>query len=95
VAVAQLAGLPEAVLAQARAVLAQLEAGNLATGDPSSKQNTQRPQLDLFSTSSGPSAIGQDVLATLSELDPDRMTGIEALQLLHQLTARLKAQGKG
>ncbi len=93
VAVAQLAGLPEAVLAQARAVLAQLEAGNHVTTSGEFPKASATPQLDLFGISNL-SPVGQDVLATLKELDPDRMTGIEALQLLHQIAVKLKTKTK-
>lgn len=92
VAVAQLAGLPEVVLARSRAVLAQLEAGEGAAFGHGQRavEVDLRAQLDLFGSSRRP-GVGEEVLATLRELDPDRLTGIEALQLLHQVSMRLKS----
>ena len=94
VAVAQLAGLPETVLARARAVLTQLESGEGAAFGHAERAVgvDSRAQLDLFSSPSR-CGVGEDVLATLRELDPDRLTGIDALQLLHQLCLRLKKSG--
>lgn len=88
VAVAQLAGLPEAVLSRARSVLKTLEEGGAAQGRIESK--AAGPQVGLFEKNEQ-SVLADEVIDQLKELDPDRMTGIEALQLLHQLTARLKS----
>lgn len=92
VAVAQLAGLPEAVLARARALLESLESGGAGGPSPVST-SAEKSQMDLF-RGNKVDEVGDAVLLTLRELDPDRMTGIEALQLLHQLTARLSKRGK-
>jgi DNA mismatch repair protein MutS len=89
VAVAQLAGLPEAVLARARALLESLETSGAAGPSASS----EKAQMDLF-RGNQVDEVGDSILLTLRELDPDRMTGIEALQLLHQLNARLCKRGK-
>jgi len=88
VEVARLAGLPELVLARARGLLATFEARapTGALGSPS-----RSTQLDLFATARAPSAPVVEAIATLRELDLDRLTGIEALQLL----ARLKELAKG
>jgi DNA mismatch repair protein MutS len=84
VAVAKLAGLPESILARARAVLASLESGGAAP-----RQKAATDQLDLFSRK-GPSPAAEEVLATLGELDVDRLTGLEALQLIARLKEKLK-----
>ena len=86
VAVAKLAGLPESILARARALLASLESGDGSGARPHPKTATD--QLDLF-VAKGPSPASEEVLATLRELDPDRLTGIEALQLIARLKAKL------
>src|SRR5690606_29777924 len=80
VAVAQLAGLPESVLARARALLTLLE-GQRDTGD--------QADPDIFQTKAGSSETS-GIVETLRALDPERMTAMEALQLLHQLSVRLK-----
>jgi DNA mismatch repair protein MutS len=79
--VAQLAGLPPATLARAREILANLERGELTVeGLPRIAEHPAAPpvtpQLDLFP------AGERDVLRSLRELDPDRLTPLEALQLL-------------
>jgi DNA mismatch repair protein MutS len=83
VAVAKLAGLPEPVLARARAILKGLEAGRGAPAAPS-------PQLDLFASEAPPRAGESDVLETLRSLDVDRLTPLDALTLLARLKEKLE-----
>ena len=96
VACARLAGLPEPVLARARAILGSLERGAASpAGD--GKRETQRgrrvPQLDLFG-SGGSSTAANDgtgaappsaAVEMLRALDLDRMTPLEALTTLAKL----------
>jgi DNA mismatch repair protein MutS len=85
VAVAKLAGLPESVLARARAILVTLES------EKQRPATTPAPQLGLFaaaSTASDPAS--REVVDTIRALDPDRLTGIEALKLLARLRAKLR-----
>jgi DNA mismatch repair protein MutS len=87
VACARLAGVPEPVLARARALLGELERGvSLPSGEPSSlraRSRAGRAQLDLFD--GGGKAPPHAVLETLRALDVDRMTPLEALQLVATL----------
>jgi DNA mismatch repair protein MutS len=77
VACARLAGVPEPVLARARALLGELERdGRGAAG---------RRQLDLFEAPAAPPAEDQAVLDTLREVDVDRLTPLDALQLVASL----------
>jgi DNA mismatch repair protein MutS len=76
--VARLAGLPGPVLERAREVLEHLEAGRLDRVEESLHE-TEPPQLDLFS----PPA--EEVLEELAELDPERLTPIDALAALDRL----------
>jgi DNA mismatch repair protein MutS len=87
--VARLAGLPRSVVARAAEVLANLEAGEY--------DHAGRPRL---ARGKGPPPAGPDQLALfaprdeavasiLRDCDPDRLTPIEALNLLHELTAKL------
>ena len=69
--VARLAGLPPKVIARARDIMGKLEGGN---------QLGSTPQLSLL-----PSAPPSPVLARLAALDVNRMTPLEALQLLAEL----------
>jgi DNA mismatch repair protein MutS len=76
VACARLAGVPEGVLARARAILDELEkGGTLPTGKPK-----REPQLDLFVPK-----IESPALAMLRALDVERMTPIEALTTIAKL----------
>jgi DNA mismatch repair protein MutS len=90
VACARLAGLPEVVLARARAMLGELERGAaLPSGAPSSlraRSRAGRSQLDLFDA--GPAAAPappNPALETLRAVDVDRLTPLEALQLVASL----------
>lgn len=87
VAVAQLAGLPEAVLARARALLKSLE-GDSEKAQPI-PEGAKVPQVELFRRNRSASE-DSTVLDTIRALDTERMTALEALSLLHQLSERLK-----
>ncbi len=79
VAVARLAGLPESVLARARALLTELESGRAAT--PKKKKKPE-DQLDLFRTQDVDPETLRAFVDTLRGLELDRMTGLDALSLL-------------
>ncbi len=105
--VARLAGIPGAVIARAREILQNLEGGEFdAQGRPrlagSQKAGVPAPasldgQLGLFTSSAapGPGQSGEseesEVLAALRGVDPERVTPLEALELLTRLVARLRA----
>jgi DNA mismatch repair protein MutS len=95
IAVARLAGLPEPVLARARAMLSGLERGGAL---PSGKHATMRGrddrggvQLDIFGGGGEPAEPRarapkvNPVLETLRAVDVDRLAPIEAWQLLAKL----------
>jgi DNA mismatch repair protein MutS len=86
VACARLAGVPEPVLARARALLAELERSR------DGQRSTDRQQLDLFDARAAQPAEHQAVLDTLREVDVDRLTPLDALQLVASL--KRMAQGK-
>ena len=96
IACARLAGLPEPVLARARAILSDLEGtGALPGGGQAAGKGRQRvaaPQLDLFRVPAarppGITREAQGVLDTLRALDVDRLTPLEALQLIATLKKR-------
>src|SRR5690606_7754324 len=78
--VAQLAGLPELVLARSRALLESLEAGeHLARPAESGEARPHSDQLDLFAGPGERHRQEEELLETLKELDLDRLTGVEAL----------------
>lgn len=90
VAVAKLAGLPESVLARARALLATLEGERAPAADlRPTKAGRRDRQLDLFAHNPKQSSAEREIAETLRALDVDRLTGLEALQLLARFKARL------
>jgi DNA mismatch repair protein MutS len=86
--VADLAGLPQAVITRAEEIL-----GNLATGDQSSALTKLADDLPLFKSAplalaktSGPSPVDQ----ALGKIHPDELTPKEALEALYFLKGLLK-----
>jgi DNA mismatch repair protein MutS len=90
VAVAKLAGLPEPVLARARALLVNLESGQqVKVPGVARGAKANAAQLDLFAPARQRRDAESDVLETVRSLDVDRLTPLEALQLLARLKERL------
>ncbi len=92
IAVARLAGLPEGVLGRAKGLLATFEAGSRPdreTGGPAKPKKRSAGQLGLFEAPSQEKPAERAVIETLKQLDVDRMTPLESLQLLAKLRARL------
>jgi DNA mismatch repair protein MutS len=92
VAVARLAGVPEGVVARARAILGMLEGGSaLPSGQHATLRGRSRagsPQLDLFAPARAPEDEGgKAALETLRAVDVDRLTPLDALQLVAKLRA--------
>jgi len=84
--VARLAGLPPAVITRAREILGGLERDALSRGGRPSLAGTptEPPQQQLGLFQSLPSA-GDRAAERLREIDPDRLTPLEALTLLAEL----------
>jgi DNA mismatch repair protein MutS len=80
IAVARLAGLPPAVVARARSVLAKLEAGRDATGGIAAGLD----DLPLFAVAE-PEADADPLAEALAGMEPDRMSPREALDALYSL----------
>ncbi len=82
--VARLAGLPAPVVARAKAILARLEKGQSVTGLPDkAEQGAGAAQMLLFAPAEHPA------LTRLRQLDPDTLSPLEALNLLHELRHEL------
>ncbi len=86
IAVAKLAGLPPAVVARAKSVLAKLEAGRDATGGIAAGLD----DLPLFAAVEPTQAV-DPLLAALDDVDPDSLTPRDALETLYRLK-RLAAE---
>ncbi|XYI01995.1 DNA mismatch repair protein MutS [Sorangium sp. So ce1128] len=98
VAVARLAGVPEGVLARARAILATLESGAaLPGGKHASLRGRTRggaAQLDLFAPAQAAVPPEQAaVIETLRSVDVDRLAPLDALKLVVKLKGLLGGGG--
>jgi DNA mismatch repair protein MutS len=74
--VAQMAGLPASCVSRAKVLLRSLEAAG-----PKSRPAEETEQLDLFSA--------HPVLEEIRAVDPDALTPMEALQLIHRFAREL------
>jgi DNA mismatch repair protein MutS len=88
IAVARLAGLPPAVVARARSVLAKLEAGREATGGIAAGLD----ELPLFAAAEAEPAA-EPLAEALAAIEPDRMSPREALDALYELKRLAAEQG--
>jgi DNA mismatch repair protein MutS len=84
VACARLAGVPEPVLARARAVLAELERAGTRAPIGAVLQGS-RGQLGLFVPAPPPPPAPHPAIDTLRAVDVDRLTPLDALQLVASL----------
>lgn len=94
VAVAKLAGLPESVLARARAILAGLEGSAVEETSPrrKPKRRGSARQLDLFGVQGEQPSVDpamREVIDTLRAVDVERLSPLDALTLLAKLKRRL------
>ncbi len=93
--VARLAGLPEGVVERAKEVLANLEQGEFTNGGVPKLALSRRKkitwgagQMSLFQAPRDP------LRETLREIDPNRLTPLEALNLLGELKVKLDQEGE-
>jgi DNA mismatch repair protein MutS len=82
--VAELAGLPKAVVQRAREVLIDLEAEGI---DNKRTQKPVTPQLSLFASTPPDDGLRRE----LAELDIDAMTPLDAMRRLYELRDRAKS----
>jgi DNA mismatch repair protein MutS len=80
--VAALAGLPKAVIADARRTLAALERGESQGRSPTASAS---PQSDLFAKAPDPKAV--ELIDAVRAIDPDTLAPREALDALYRLKA--------
>jgi DNA mismatch repair protein MutS len=78
--VAALAGLPKAVIGDARRTLAELERGSQAGAHATARNREPSPQLGLFAP-----PVPSQAEQALRELDPDALSPREALDALYRL----------
>ena len=90
IAVARLAGLPPAVVARAKAVLAKLEAGRDATGGIAAGLD----DLPLFAAAlAEPEQRPDPLVEALHAIDPDALSPRDALEALYRLKRLATEQG--
>lgn len=94
--VGKLAGLPTPVVARAREILGQLERGERRASGPAGEPREGGAQLPLAlgSKRSGPptSSAESTVLAELKEIDPNRITPMDALAVLSGWRQKLEGE---
>jgi DNA mismatch repair protein MutS len=90
IAVAKLAGLPPAVVARAKSVLAKLEAGRDATGGIAAGLD----DLPLFAAAAAPEPAPDPLESALAVIDPDKLSPREALDALYALKRLAGAQDR-
>jgi DNA mismatch repair protein MutS len=99
VAVARLAGVPEPVLARAKAILNMLESGGpLPSGRHATLRGRSKAgsvQLDLFAPPKPAVDTASPVLATLRAVEVERLTPLDALGLVAKLKAMLEGPSSG
>lgn len=93
--VARLAGLPEPIIRRAFELLAELEGSHSHGGEGLGRRGLHRPestpgleQLPLFVTE-------DPLIRRVRDLEPDTMTPMEALNVLHLLNGQLRARETG
>jgi len=84
--VARLAGLPKESIQRARVILAELERNFAREAKLPELGGDARNAADLFD------AAGQAVLDELRDLDPDHVTPLQAIQILHDFKHRLQEE---
>ena len=105
--VARLAGLPESVISRARAILANLEGGELdergrpRIAGPERESDRSDDQLGLFQVAaveraSAPVEAGRidEALELLRGAEPERTTPLEALELLTRMVSLVRDEVK-
>lgn len=89
--VAKLAGLPPALIERAKAILSELEASDINNASQRVKAADKPTQMSLIGeTDTDADKICDSVVAELAAIDADRMTPMEALSKLYELSSRIK-----
>jgi DNA mismatch repair protein MutS len=88
--VAKMAGMPPSLIERANQILAQLEEKHVDAGKPATGRVTMpvpKMQLSIFDAHS---QTFDDIRKTLSDLDINRLTPVEALMKLNEIRNMLK-----
>jgi len=90
VQVARLAGLPDGIIARARELLAELEGTHTHGGEGLGRHGTHRPRSEAPPDQLSMFQMEHPVVERLREMDADRLTPREALDLLYELGREVK-----
>ena len=85
--VAMLAGMPSPVVDRARELLAELEAHSAQNNSITTNTQTDHHQLDMFNNTNN-----AEFVRSVSEIDTDNLTPIEALNRLYELKQAAKKE---
>jgi len=86
-----LAGLPQGVIDRAKEVLNNLEQGEFTEGGLPKLAASRKKKPAWENSSTHPFQSPPDPLReALKEIDPNQLTPLEALNLLHEMKSRLK-----
>ena len=88
--VARLAGVPDAVLARARAILARLEAGEAGAGAVAALEDLPLFAAPPAASPPGPADTGA-LRARLAAIEPDSLTPRDALDLVYELVREARS----
>ena len=89
--VAKLAGLPAVLIERAKNILSELEASDINNASQRVKTEDKPTQMSLIGeTGADADEICSGVIAELAKTDADRMTPMEALSKLYELSSRVK-----
>ena len=89
--VAKLAGLPAALIERAKNILSELEASDINNASRRVKAEDKPTQMSMIGeTGADADEVCAGVIAELVKMDADRMTPMEALSKLYELSSRVK-----
>lgn len=89
--VAKLAGLPAALIERAKNILSELEASDINNASRRIKAEDKPTQMSMIGeTGADADEVCAGVIAELVKMDADRMTPMEALSKLYELSSRVK-----
>ena len=89
--VAKLAGLPAALIERAKNILSELEASDINNASQRVKAEDKPTQMSMIGeTGADADEVCAGVIAELAKKDADRMTPMEALSKLYELSSRVK-----
>ena len=90
--VAKLAGLPDDLIERAKAILSELETSDINNAASKVSSNDASEQISLLGRASAANGTEEKdaIINDLSKMDVERMTPLEALAKLYEISARAK-----